>query len=87
MPLYEYRCEQCGPFDHRRDAEQANVPVPCPRCEAPARRVYTPPWTRTGPAAGASAAERARVDRALSGEPVVTGRPQGRPVPSRGHRH
>ena len=89
MPLYEYRCAQCGPFDHRRVTEEANAPLPCPRCGAPARRVYTAPATRTrtGPLAGAGSADRARVDRALSGEPVVTGRPQGRPLPSRGHPH
>ena len=109
MPLYEYRCAQCGPFDHRRVPEEANAPLPCPRCGAPARRVYTAPATPSrsgprggggaggrgrgvpgrggGPLAGAGAADRARVDRALSGEPVVTGRPQGRPLPSRGHPH
>lgn len=89
MPLYEYRCPQCGPFDHRRETARANEPLPCPQCAAPARRVYTAPATpaRSGPLAGAGAADRARVDRALSGEPVVTGRPQGRRLPTRGHRH
>lgn len=89
MPLYEYRCAQCGPFDVRRDAEQASAPLPCPECSAPARRVYTAPGTRirTGSLAGAGAADRARVDRALSGEPTVTTRPSGRPLPGRNHRH
>ncbi len=89
MPLYEYRCAQCGPFDHRRDAEQASTPLTCPRCWAPARRVYTPPaiHKRTGPLAGASAADRARVDRALTGEPTVTTQLGGRPLPAHSHRH
>lgn len=89
MPTYEYRCEQCGPFDQRRDAEQANAPLTCPRCWAPARRVYTPPGIhkRTGSLAEAGAAGRARIDRALTGEPTVTTRPRGRPLPVHGHRH
>ena len=89
MLLYEYRCPQCGPFDSRRDAEQANVPLPCPTCSTAARRVYTAPGTtvRTGALAGASRHDRARIDRAISGEPTVSGRPGGRPLPARGHRH
>jgi putative FmdB family regulatory protein len=89
MPLYEYRCEQCGPFDHRRDTDQASAPLDCPLCAAPARRVYTAPGIRTrkGPLAGAGRADRARADRALTGEPVVTGPPQGRRLPFSGHPH
>ncbi len=41
MPLYEYRCPQCGPFDVRRTLEEASTPLSCPTCTAPARRVYT----------------------------------------------
>jgi putative FmdB family regulatory protein len=89
VPLYEYRCDQCGPFDRRRGIDEANVAPPCPQCSEPARRVYTPPRirARSGPLTGRSAADRARIDRALSGEPTVTSRPGGRPLPTRGHRH
>jgi putative FmdB family regulatory protein len=89
MPLYEYRCPLCGPFDLRRDVEQASAPLSCPTCAAPARRVYTAPGTTTrgGSLSGASATDRRRVDRALSGEPVVTGRPRGRRLPTGGHHH
>ena len=89
MPLYEYRCPQCGPFDLRRAVEEASAPLWCPTCDAPARRVYSAPGTATlrGPLSGASGAERARVDRARSGEPVVTGRARGRRFPTGGHHH
>lgn len=89
MPLYEYRCADCGPFDHWRDPDQANAPLTCPRCSAPARRVYTAPGIhkRTAPLAGAGTADRARIDRALTGEPTVTTRPGRRPLPVHGHRH
>lgn len=87
MPLYEYRCAQCGAFEHRRDTEHANAPLLCPACSAPARRIYTAPHTRTGPLARADAADRARIGRALTGEPVITPAPQGRPLPTRSHRH
>lgn len=89
MPLYEYRCPQCGPFDVRRTLEEASTPLSCPACTAPARRVYTPPGTASlnRLLSGAGAADRRRVDRALSGEPVVTGPPRGRRLPTGGHPH
>ena len=39
MPLYEYRCPQCGPFDVRRTLEEASTPLSCPTCDraGPAR--------------------------------------------------
>lgn len=85
MPLYEYRCEHCGLFEHRRDTKAANAPLSCPGCSAPARRAYTPPGTRAR--TGASATDQARVERARTGEPTITPGRQGRPLPTRGHRH
>ena len=89
MPLYTYRCTDCGPFDSRRGVDEAALPLPCPTCAGPARRVYTAPGlrSRSGPLAGAGAADRALVDRALTGEPTVTSRPTGRRLPGGTHRH
>lgn len=89
MPVYEYRCPACGPFDLRRALEQATDPAPCPTCSTAARRAYTPPGTRSrrGPVAGAGAADRALLDRARSGEPTVTSAPAGARLPWRPHRH
>lgn len=90
MPLYEFRCPRCGPFDLRRDMQAAAAAEDCPACEQPARRIYTVAEfrPRTGPLRDARRADRARVDRALSGEPLVTGPPAGRRLPrAGGHSH
>jgi putative FmdB family regulatory protein len=90
MPLYEFGCPGCGPFDLRCDMRDAAAVAPCPACGRPAQRRYRVGVGR--PAAGAlrdaGRADRARVDRARSGEPVVTGPPSGRRLPGgRAHRH
>lgn len=90
MPLYEFRCADCGPFDLRRDMADAAATAPCPSCARPAPRRY---GVGVGPAPGgglrgAGRADRARVDRARTGEPAVTGPPSGRRLPRPGgHRH
>ena len=90
MPLYEFRCPRCGPFDLRLDMQDAADAAPCPSCTEPARRVYTVAGFRlaSGPLREAGKADRARVDRARTGEPVVTGPPSGRKLPRpSSHRH
>ena len=84
MPTYEYRCRDCGPFDERRGIAQATLPAACPVCAGSAARSYTPPGGRSaaGPFGGASRADRSRIDRARTGEPVVTGPPSGRRRPT-----
>ena len=88
MPLYAYACTDCGPFDAWRGVDEGVVAPPCPGCAGPSRRLYTAPATRSrsGPLAGAGAADRGRIDRARTGEPVVTSRPTGRRLPG-SHRH
>ena len=90
MPLYEFRCQSCGPFDLRRDMQDAADITRCPGCDRPARRVYSVSGFSPSSSSlrGATKTERARVDRARSGEPVVTGPPSGRRFPgSGGHQH
>ncbi|MGY1838751.1 MULTISPECIES: FmdB family zinc ribbon protein [unclassified Modestobacter] len=90
MPLYEFRCPECGPFDLHRDMRDAAATAPCPACDRTAPRHYRvgvgrPP---TGALRDAGRADRARVDRARSGEPLVTGPPTGRRLPGgAAHRH
>jgi putative FmdB family regulatory protein len=43
MPLYDYECEQCGPFREFRSIEHRQVPVDCPGCGVLADRVLTAP--------------------------------------------
>ncbi|SDY59498.1 putative regulatory protein, FmdB family [Modestobacter sp. DSM 44400] len=89
MPVYEFRCPACGPFDLRLDMGNATDVANCPSCAHSARRHYGVGVGRpSGVLRDAGRADRARVDRARSGEPVITGPPSGRRLPrSSGHRH
>jgi len=48
MPLYEYRCEECGTFDQWRTISQCNEPAFCPQCEKTAQRIFSPPMLLSG---------------------------------------
>lgn len=43
MPIYQFQCESCGPFEQRRSFQDAGEPLDCPSCSIPATRVFTPP--------------------------------------------
>lgn len=47
MPLYDYRCDHCGPFTAWNSMTHAAEPVACPICEAAARRVIGTPFLNT----------------------------------------
>jgi hypothetical protein len=70
--------------------QDAAATAPCASCGRPAQRRYSvgagrPPG---GALRDAGRNDRARVDRARSGEPVVTGPPSGRRLRRPGgHRH
>ena len=90
MPLYEFRCSRCGPFDLQRPMREATHAASCPTCTRTAPRSYAVRGGvgLTGPLRGAGRADRDRVDRARSGEPTVTGVRTGRRLPrSGGHGH
>jgi putative FmdB family regulatory protein len=90
VPLYEFRCADCGPFDLHCGMQDAAGTAPCPSCAQPARRRYSVGVGRApgGVLRDAGRVDRARVDRARTGEPVVTGSPSGRRLPRPGgHRH
>jgi putative FmdB family regulatory protein len=38
MPVYEYSCPTCGPFEATRPIAEFDRPVPCPGCGAEAPR-------------------------------------------------
>jgi putative FmdB family regulatory protein len=86
VPLYEFRCPDCGPFDLRCDMQDAAATATCPSCAQPARRRYGVRVARlpAGALRDAGRTERARLDRARSGEPLVTGPPSGRRLPRAG---
>ncbi|WP_307756272.1 FmdB family zinc ribbon protein, partial [uncultured Bradyrhizobium sp.] len=51
MPIYEYLCNDCGPFTDMRPMAECDLPQDCPQCEttsprgiltAPARLLLPP---------------------------------------------
>jgi putative FmdB family regulatory protein len=53
MPVYDYMCEDCGPFTDMRPMAECELPRPCPGCGREARRVLL-----TAPRLAAMAPER-----------------------------
>ena len=43
MPLYEYMCEQCGPFTELRRMSECELTAECPDCNAEAARMISAP--------------------------------------------
>jgi putative FmdB family regulatory protein len=95
VPIYQFTCETCGPFERRRDAASAGEPAACETCGTPARRVFAAPMTRApgDPFASASRDVRARAERSRTGEPMVShghtpaGRPAGQVMHEFKHDH
>ena len=81
MPLYEFRCEECGIFEQRRSLEEASKSMHCPTCQVDAKRVISAPNVIMTPYA-----LRSRVER--SAEPRVVKRNQSQePVTHKHHHH
>ena len=43
MPLYEYRCDDCGEFEALRPLSEYNVPMNCPDCDTVAIKIFSVP--------------------------------------------
>jgi putative FmdB family regulatory protein len=43
MPLYEFRCSDCGLFEEWRKLAESSAPAFCPQCAAGAKRVFSAP--------------------------------------------
>ena len=71
MPLYAYKCDDCGPFDKFRRMAEVGNPMPCPECETIATRVFTPPSVNLN--------SGSLFKRAASQEPRIVKR-EGEPV-------
>lgn len=72
MPIYDFACEDCGPFEQRRSFAESGAPAACPSCAREARRVYSMPNTRRMPTALSGAMDRA--EKSVH-EPEVVQRP------------
>ncbi|MFN3653253.1 MAG: FmdB family zinc ribbon protein [Armatimonadota bacterium] len=64
MPLYDYRCSQCGKdFTLRRKIDQMDDPAPCPACESAEtqRRISVFYATNTGTSTAAASSPKTNV--------------------------
>lgn len=44
MPVYEYRCDDCGDFDKVRPMSLSREPASCPRCKKHSARTIAAPF-------------------------------------------
>lgn len=79
MPIYEFLCDTCGPFESWRSFDEATNPMLCPTCETVAKRLYSIPGLVKTPPALAKALHRAEKS---AYEPEVIKREY--PVPEEG---
>ncbi len=84
MPIYDFVCEDCGPFEQRRPAAESGTLAACPSCRGEARRVYSMPNTRRMPTAISSAINHAEKG---AHEPEVIQRPSGSASSGKKHQH
>ena len=78
MPIYDFVCEECGPFEQRRSFAEACAPMACPSCGRESRRVFSMPNTKSMPAALSGAMHRAEKS---AYEPTVVRRSAGGKLP------
>lgn len=82
MPIYTYRCSQCGPFERVRPIADRKAQARCPSCEAVSHRVFDSPYLPQNPAALGRAKEAA--DHSAEKPAVATRTPEPeRPTPDR----
>ena len=43
MPLYDYKCDRCGPFEVLHAMAETVTPKACPDCDDSASRIFTAP--------------------------------------------
>ncbi len=84
VPVYDFVCEHCGPFEQRRSLAEAGDPMACPSCGKEARRVYSMPNTRRMPVGLSKAMDRSEKS---AYEPEVVRRPVGGTTSGKKHQH
>ena len=83
MALYQYVCDDDGPFDASSPIGTAAPRRPCPACSGEARRVFTAPMLSRASRPAVAAIERA--ERSAHEPDVVTSLPPAgrrRPAPA-----
>ncbi len=84
MPIYDFVCEDCGPFEQWRSFAEVGDPMACPSCGGQAKRVYSMPNTKKMPTALSGAMDRAEKS---AHEPEVVRRPVGGTGSRKKHHH
>jgi putative FmdB family regulatory protein len=86
MPLYDYECENCGPFREWRRMSEWQADMACPSCSIPAPRLAAAPMLRVLSPNNRVAHER---NERSAHEPKVVRREDLPPSHShtRGHHH
>lgn len=83
MPLYEFKCSQCGGFDQWRSMAESSYPAHCPTCQALATRLISAPMLLNSPLRLSQKAnpEPQLVQRTSqdSAKPTLHSHAQGRP--------
>jgi putative FmdB family regulatory protein len=41
MPVYEYNCDECGPFTKMRSLDQSGEPANCPECGTSSPKIFS----------------------------------------------
>ncbi len=85
MPVYVFRCTDCGRFERQCSMAEVDDDTRCPTCGDSARRVFTPPSL---PALSSPLRRALAAEEASSEQPRVVSTKSGRPMPhSSLHRH
>lgn len=77
MPLYEFRCRDCGSFDRSFTMAEVPAAAECPACSATSRRQPGGAFIRPGSAASRliDATTRTASEPAVVGAPAAKGAP------------
>jgi putative FmdB family regulatory protein len=43
MPLYQFKCDDCGTFEEWRSLAKSSDPAYCPSCQELSKRIFSPP--------------------------------------------
>jgi putative FmdB family regulatory protein len=88
MPLYNYKCDACGPFRDWQPMARSDQATACPSCNAPSQRLLAAPFLPCVSASGRIAHER---NERSAEAPRVVKRAEldahGGPAYHRPHRH
>jgi len=80
MPVYVFRCRECGSFELSRPMADVGTAAYCPSCLGEARRVFTPPSLTRLSTPMRRVLEK---DEASAHEPRVVTEKRGRPLRQR----